>query len=67
MAESKTVTLADMSPEQREVAFEKWMNGVEGKKVSNTAKRFAASELKKAHEPEYKKYVEAETKRLQTA
>ncbi len=67
MVAGNTVSLENMSAEQRTAAFEKWMKGSETKKVANQAKRFAASELKKAHEPEYKKFMDAETKRLQAA
>ncbi len=59
-----TTQLADMSPEQRDQAFEKWMSGQENKKATNTAKRNAANILKGRYEEEYNKIFSEEKVRL---
>ena len=58
------VELKDMTPEQREVAFEKFMAGDADNKIKNTAKRNAVTLLKKVHDKQYNGFVETETKRL---
>ena len=63
----ESVKIKDMTPEQKEVAFAKWMASDEIKKVANAAKRGAAQLLKKAHEDEFNKFVKSETTRLQKA
>jgi len=57
-------SVKDMSPEQRNLAFEKWMEGDADKKIKNTAKRNAVTLLKKAHEKQYDTFVEAELEKL---
>ncbi len=57
-------TLAEMSPEQKEQAFAKWMDQQDNKKATNTAKRNAANILKGRHEEEYKTIFDAEKTRL---
>ncbi len=61
------VELKDMTPEQREVAFEKWMNTDSDKKIKNKANRGAITLLKAANKSQYDKFVVDETKRLQKA
>lgn len=60
----KAPSLADMSPEQREIAFTKWMNGVENKKNTNTAKRNAINLLKSRYSDEYDEIFKNEKVRL---
>jgi len=59
-----TTKLEDMSPEQRNQAFEKWMGQQDSKKVNNTAKRNAANILKGRYEDEYDKILASEKVRL---
>ena len=64
---AETTKYQDMTPEQQQVAFEKWMAQDENKKLNNQAKRGALVLLKKAHEKQYDGFVESDTKRLKAA
>ena len=57
-------TLAEMSPEQKEQAFAKWMDQQDNKKATNAAKRNAANILKGRYEDEYNKIFSDEKVRL---
>ena len=61
------VGLDDMSPEQRNEAFEKWYNGQQTKKVSSQAKRGAQALLKAKYPKEYEAFVKQEETRLNKA
>ncbi len=64
MTSAATPKLEDMSPEQREQAFEKWMGQQDNKKVNNTAKRNASNILKGRYEKEYDDILATEKVRL---
>ncbi len=64
MTSAATPKLEDMSPEQRDQAFVKWMGQQDSKKVNNTAKRNAGNLLKGRYEKEYDEILTAEKVRL---
>ena len=49
----------EMTPEERQSAFNKWIAGRETRKGQNAAKKTANKQLVANHEPEYKKLVAA--------
>ena len=49
----------DMSDEEKQQAFQKWLAGRESRKGQSVARRKAMQELIKAHAPEYARLLKA--------